>query len=270
MAIRHDAMDIIASHQSGLVEQLQAEAIGLAGFRRDSVQRAIVCHHVADMLGASHGYALLAASGGLEIDPALTRMEAVARRWRWGSSASERAALGERVVAFADTVRALDAERCAALLMAYRLVATPGLSGHAERRLDADLLAALKDALARRDKSDADSRRALFVAHHVWAESQFGQRVTDAVAQLEWPASAAPLRTVVDALRIPLASFERAERRGLERLERQLRNSRLFPPGFAANPAQAFFTLQRQLAERRRASAADDHWPVDEAVSLAA
>ena len=68
-------MNIIESHRLGLIEQLESEAVALAGRGRDAAQRAVVCHHVADMLGLAHGYALLAAHGALAIDEAVGRLE---------------------------------------------------------------------------------------------------------------------------------------------------------------------------------------------------
>ena len=263
-------MDIIESHRAGLIEQLASEAVALAGQGRDSAQRAVVYHHVADMLGLSHGYALLAAQGALAIDPAVARMERRARRALWRLRGDERAALAGRIVAFGATLRALDAERCAGLLMAYRLVATPSLNAEAARRLDPELLAALRAAQSRRGQADAPARLALFEAHQRWAEMLIGDRVEQAVAVLAWPLRGRALRDAVEAVRIPLGAYARAERRGLERLERRLRASKRLPATFAANPAQAFFQLQRQVAERRRRAADGDDLSGDDAVRLAA
>jgi hypothetical protein len=263
-------MDIIASHQSGLIEQLEAEAAALAGRTRDSVQRAITCHHVADLLGLSHGYALLAARGALALDEALVRLERQAKKWRWGRSRAERAALVERVATFAEVVRRIDAERCVGVLMAYRLIATPGLGGEAARRLDPDLLASLRAVLAGRGEADGEARRGLFDAHQRWAEETFGTAVGEAVAALQWPHVQADVRAVVSALLIPTRDHDRAERRGLARIEARLRRSTRMPEGFAANPAQAFFKLQRQIIERRRRGPGSDELSPDEAVMLAA
>lgn len=264
-------MDIIESHRLGLIEQLESEAVALAGRERDSAQRALVYHHVADLLGLAHGYALLAAHGALGVDTAVARIERQARRAFWRLTRDQRAALAVRISAFGATLRGLDAERCAGLLMAYRLVATPSLGEEAARRLDPDLFAALQEAQSTRGQADADARRALFVAHQQWAETLYGERIEQAVAALDWPLSARALRGAIEALRIPLRAYERAERgSGLPRIERRLRRSKLLPAGFAANPAQAFFQLQRQTAERRRRAADGDDLSADDAVRLAA
>lgn len=264
-------MDIIASHQSGLIEQLDGEALALAGRGRDSGQRSLVYHHVADMLGLAHGYALLAAHGALGIDPAVAQLERTARRAWWRLKRAERAALGERVAAFGETLRLLDAERCAAMLMAYRLAATPGLGGMAEQRLDRDLLSALREAQMMRGQADVRGRRILFDAHARWAERHFGERLDQAIAALAWPLAPRALTQAVAALRITARAYERAERAGLARVERRLRRSKLLPPLFEANPAQAFFQLQRQVAERRRRAAEGDdgeHLSPDDAVRM--
>jgi hypothetical protein len=263
-------MDIIASHQGGLIEQLEAEATALAGRACDSVQRAITCHHVADMLGLAHGYALLAAEASLALDEALARLERQAGRWRWSVSRTARAELVERARVFAAAARRIDGERCAGVLMAYRLVATPGLGGEAKRRLDSEMLASLQAVQSTRGETDRDARRALFDAHARWAEKMFGAAVDEAVAALGWPHGPKAVRAVVAALLIPAAQLERAERRGLWRVEARLRKSKRMPEGFAANPAQAFFKLQRQIIERRRRGADVDQFSPDEAVKLAA
>ena len=46
--------------------------------------------------------------------------------------------------------------------------------------------------------------------------------------------------------------------------------SERLPEPFAANPAQAFFQLQRQTAERRRRAAEGEDLSADDAVRLAA
>ncbi len=263
-------MDIIESHRHGLIEQLESEACALAGRGRDAAQRAVVYHHVADMLGMAHGYALLAAHGALAIDAAVAGIERRARRAMWRLSREERAALAGRIAAFGETLRELDAERCAGLLMAYRLVATPSLRAEAATRLDRDMLAALSDAQSARGQADAAARRALFVAHQQWAETLIGARIDQAVVAIEWPLSGRALIGAIDVLRIPIAAYERAERVGLKRIEARLRRSKQLPEPFAANPAQAFFQLQRQTAERRRRAAAGDDLSSDDAVRLAA
>ena len=264
-------MDIIASHQHGLVEQLEVEAESLAGRARDSAQRAVVYHHLADSLGLANGYALLAAQGALAIDRAVADLERAVRRAWWRLRGEQRTAVLGRVKRFGEALRELDRRRCEAALLAYRLVATPGLGEQARSRLDPDLVAAFAACHRSRGGADVGARRALFLAQQRWAEALIGDALEGALAALDWPLGARPVRAAVEALRIPLRTYQRAEKRGLGKVERRLRGTKELPAAFAANPAQAFFALQRQLAERRRRAGAEyDELTPDEAVRLAA
>ena len=51
-------MDIIAAHQQGLIEQLDAEVEALAGRPHDHSQRAIVLLHLYEHSKGGHGWAL--------------------------------------------------------------------------------------------------------------------------------------------------------------------------------------------------------------------
>ena len=132
------------------------------------------------------------------------------------------------------------------------------------------MLAALRAAQSARGQADVQTRRDLFAAHQAWAEELVGARLDEAVAALAWPLGGRVLDYALDGLRIPSAQFEQAERGGLARSERRLRRSKRLPEGFAANPAQSFFLLQRQTAERRRRAAEDDGLSSDDTVRLAA
>jgi hypothetical protein len=265
-------MDIIASHQHGLFEILEAEAQGLAGRPRDSAQRAVVYHHLADSLALGHGWALLAAKGALGIEPAIEAMRRAVRRSWWRFSSAERVGQAKRVEVFAATLRALDARRCSGALRADRLVATPGLAGEAERRLEPEMVVAFGACRAARGAVGRDERRALFIAHQHWAEGLVGAELDAAVVALDWRCGARALRRAVGLVRISLAAYERAEGRGLARTERTIRGDKTLPASFASNPAQAFYAIQRHLAERRRKSAAEggEALPADEAIRFAA
>ena len=110
----------------------------------------------------------------------------------------------------------------------------------------------------------------MFAAHERRAEALIGARIDQAVAALDLPLSGRVLCAAIEALRIPRGAYERADRRGLTRIEARLRRSKRLPLTFAANPAQAFFQLQRQTAERRRRAAGGDDLSADDAVRLAA
>ena len=256
----------IASVQQGLFEQLAAEAQSLAGGNRDGAQRAVVYHHLADSLGLNHVHALLAAQSALALEPAIARIEQAARRARWRLNGRERDALQARAAAFGGKLRDLDRQRCAAMLLAYRMIARPGL-GDAARRIDPELEAAMVGVRA---NPGAAARRALFLAQQKAVEALIGGDLEAAIAELDWSLSPRPVKAAIALLRIPLSSFELAERRGLARVARQLRADKALPEKFARNPAQAFYTLQRQLAERRRRRAEFADLPPEEAVRLAA
>ena len=261
-------MGIIASHRLGLIEQLEGEAIALAGRPREAVQRAIVCYHVSDMLGHAHDFALLAARASLALDDALAGLDRAVARGQWRLGRGEKEALAARVAVFGEALRAIDAERCAGLLMAYRLVATPGLGGEAAGRLDPALVAGLQSVLATRGAASEAERRALFDAHCA-RDAGFAGRIDAALEALAWPLGRrAPTRAIA-ALVIAQGEVSRIERQAMPRVEQALRRSKRMPPDFAANPAQAFFKLQRRVIEQRRGDGAD-HPPPDEAVRLAA
>ena len=242
-------MDIIASHQHGLAEQLAHEAAGLAGRPHDAVQRAIVGHHLYQHSGGRHTFALIAAGAALALDRRLARLTKAAMRWP-----RRDAALAERVAAFAAEARAIDRDRCEAMLLAYRLATTPGLGGGA-----ADL------GLAGGD------RRAAYLRHLVGTEERWGGRIAAAIDALGWAKPPRDLARTIAALRLPVELFDRAERNGWGRTERKVTTDRALPRGFAANPGQHYYAIQRGLAERRRKLTGE--WPdfgPDEAVAIAA
>lgn len=263
-------MDIIASHQQGLFEQIEGEALALAGSPRDSAQRAVVYHHLADSLGLANVHALLAARGSLAIEEALAAMRRAVARRAWRHRTAWRGALEERVARFGAALRELDRTRCAAALLAYRLVATPGLASHAQARLLPELLTAYCACQAARGDATAAERLALFAAQQRWSEQLIGDGIEQAIVALAWPLGARPVRTAIAALRIPLTAYQRSERRGAALIERDLRRSKALPAAFAANPAQAFYALQRRMAELRRRGADISDLSPDEAVRLAA
>ncbi len=235
-------MDIIASHQAGLVDMLAQEAAALAGRAGDVVQRAIVYHHLHDHSSGRHGYALLCAQGVLALDGRLKRVDRAARRARWRLGRAAAAKLGERVDRFGETLRVIDRERCEAMLLAYRLALSPALRGAAAAHVPADLVEALA----------AGDRRSLFLAHQRWVEDRWGLAIEAAIADLAWPLRAASVAATIAPLRIGIDRFDAAEREGWARLARRAGSARTLPKGFAANPAQHYYALQRAVTERRR------------------
>ena len=180
-------MDIIASHQHGLFEILEAEAQGLAGRPRDSAQRAVVYHHLADMLAMSHAYALLAAKGALGIEPAVEAMRRAVRRSWWRLSGAERAAQAERVERFAGTLRALDA---AAVRGGVACLSVGGDSGAcrggaaAARARDGCGLWRVPARRVARSGARSGGRCSWRMQH--WAEALVGAELDAAIVALDW------------------------------------------------------------------------------------
>ena len=248
-------MDIIASHQHGLAEQLANEAAALAGRDRDAVQRAIVGHHLYQHSGGRHAFALIAAGASLALDRRLARLAKAAVRWPRRDEA-----LAGRLETFAGQARAIDRERCEALLLAYRLATTPGLRG-ADVGGDASLAGAYGAGDARED----------YVTHLRWAEARWGVRIEAAIDALAWTKPPRDLAKAVAALRLPIESFDRAARKGWARTERALTADKALPRGFAGNPGQHYYAIQRALADKRRKLTGE--WPdfdPAEAVAIAA
>ena len=235
-------MDIIASHRIGLVERHRHEAEALAGRDRDLVQRAIVYHHLYDHSAGRHGFALLCASGALELDSRLDRLAKSARRSRWRLGRAGRDALVERVAAFSTALRRIDRERCQAMLFNYRLALAPSLRREAADLMPQDLLAALREG----------SARALCVAQWSWADEHWGAAIEAAMADLAWPLRRKAVAAALAALLPTRADFDRAGRSGWEAVERRITGAPALPYGFAGNPARHYYALQRALADRRR------------------
>lgn len=246
-------MDIIAAHQQGLIEQLEEEVAALAGRPRDQGQRAVVLHHLYDHSRGNHVWALAEARRELRIAAGLAALERKLGRWGWLSVRREeaRAALGELSTALGEAGR----QRTAAAYRAYRLSSATALRASADEMLPAELLSAL-DAChrCRREGEDLPAELRLAMAEEM--ERFASQAVDQAILASAW---AAVDRTALkrSAHRLlgdkALARMkERDERRGLLRVELELRNDDRLPAAFRANPAQHFYALHRVLAERRR------------------
>ena len=251
-------MDIIASHQHGLAEQLAHEAAALAGRDSDAVQRAIVGHHLYQHSNGRHTFALIAAAASLALDRRLTRLAKAARAAKRWPRRDE--ALAGRLEAFAGEARRIDRERCEALLLAYRLATTPGLRG-----ADVGGDAALAGAYG------AGGARDNYLTHLRWAEVRWGARIETAIDALAWIKPPRKLSKAVAALRLPVELFDCADRKGWARTERSLIADRALPRGFADNPGQHYYAIQRALADKRRKLKGEwsDFDPAD-AVAIAA
>ena len=244
-------MDIIAAHQQGLIEQLEAEVAALAGRGRDHGQRAVVLHHLYDHARGEHHWALAEAHRGLRIARGLARLER--RLGRWGWKAAARAEARAALEALAEALGEAARERCTIAYRAYRLSATKALRGEAERVVALALLAALDHChVARRGgvaMTDAE-RRTLTEASG--AAATFDSKdLADAWAAIDATRLGAAVRRLLGDRAMGRDALA-AARHGCDRAEARLRQDKSLPEKFRTNPAQHFYALQHALAERRR------------------
>jgi hypothetical protein len=259
-------MNIIAVHQQGLVEQLDAEATELAGSLRDHCQRAVVLHHLYDHSLGGHVWALLEARRALLIDARLRDLRASVGRWGWAMRDSNAAQLAIEELAAALGQQQMD--RMTSAYRAYRSSGTQALREEAKASLPPPLLDGLDQChQARRSgvPMPADARLVLIGLCEKWAarnERQV-QNAWDAIGETGIGRRAVALLGKPSLDR----AWSRDERRPADRLERALLTEATLPIAFRRNPAQHFYALQHGLAAKRRQSWADA-W--DNMVSLAA
>lgn len=246
-------MDIIAAHQQGLIEQLDAEVEALAGRPRDHAQRAIVLHHLYEHSKGGHAWALAEARRSLRIATCLARLEKRLARWRWTvrDPAAAHLALQRLACALGEAARA----RTIAAYRAYRLSSTKALRGEAEASLPPSLLQALDAChLARRAGASMPAEDQIAMAEE--CERLAAASVNEAGLEAAWAEIDASgigksARRLLGAK--ALERFKaRDERKGWVRVECQLRSEPALPAEFRANPAQHFYALQLMLAKRRR------------------
>ena len=246
-------MDIITAHQHGLIEQLELEAAAIAGRGKDYCQRAVVLHHLFDHSRGTHRWALAEGRRQLRIIRGIDALTRKLDRWGWLYPRREqaKAALEQLAAALGDASQL----RCTAAYFAYRLSATPALREEAEQRLPPQLLLALESShQARRAGESAPVEQVANLESE--SESHADAAADVDVVQAAWAAIGATwLRRSAERWLGPrrLARGDARDRkRGLIRVERELRDDPLLPAGFRANPAQHFYALQLAQAERRR------------------
>lgn len=244
-------MDIIAAHQQGLIEKLEEEVAALAGRPRDHAQRAMVLHHLYDHSRGAHEWALAEARRELHIAEALASLAQRIDRWGWIISRREaaEAALTELAIAIGEASKA----RCAAANFAYRLSATPALRGEAEQRLPAELLALLDQCHTVRRSGDGVFDRAEFVEQselHALSAVDLGALGAAWMAIRQTGIGRSAIKLLGDQALERLT--QRDAKHGWAKVERELRDDPALPAAFRANPAQHFYALHRDLAERRR------------------
>ena len=244
-------MDIIAAHQQGLIEQLEEEVAALAGRPRDHAQRAMVLHHLYDHSRGVHCWALAEARRELHIARSLEALRQRIDRWGWMISGREaaKAALSGLAEALGEASRA----RCAAAYLAYRLSATRALRSEAEQRVPAELLSLLDQCHSARrsgDPVEVGTELAMLSEDHA-NSPRAAEALTAAWGAVLATGIARPARRLLGE-RALAGLAERDAKRGWARVEQDLRNDPALPAAFRANPAQHFYALHRDLAERRR------------------
>lgn len=246
-------MDIIAAHQQGLIEQLEDEVQALAGRARDHAQRAMVLHHLFDHSRGSHAWALAEARRSLWIAAALATLERRLSRWGWTVRRSDEAGAALRRLgeALGEAARA----RMIVAYRAYRLSATKALRGEAEASVPEALLGALDQChhVRREGEKLPDDAGAILAdeSERLADAATDHQALAEAWALIE----ATGLRRAAKRLLGPKALAGRKtrdERRGMARIDAELRRDPALPSAFRANPAQHFYAMHRALAERRR------------------
>lgn len=246
-------MDIIAAHREGLIEQLDLEVAALAGRGRDHAQRAVVLHHLFDHSRRNHLWALAEARRTLRIDKGLERLRRHLNRWGWLAGNRDRAR--EALDQLADAVRESDRRRTVFSYRAYRMSSAQALRGEAEASLDPVFLGLLDQCHAARRGGSAMTTEALAELSAL-CEQYASASVDEDRLRAAWSAieatglKRAARRFLGDPALARLAAKD--GRRGVTRLERDLRADPCLPPSFKANPAQHFYALQHLLRERRR------------------
>jgi hypothetical protein len=246
-------MDIIAAHQQGLIEQLDAEVEALAGRPRDHVQRAIVLHHLYQHSNGGHVWALAEARRSLRIASGLAKFEKRLARWQWTvrDPAGCRAALDLLAGALGDAARA----RTIAAYRAYRLSATKALRGEAEASLSPTLLQAFDECHSTRRAKMAMTADAQGILAEESERLAVGsvdcERLDAAWVEIDTTGIGRSARRLVGEKRLARCQA-RDGWKGWARVERQLRSDPSLPASFRANPAQHFYAMQLMLAKRRR------------------
>ncbi|WP_265571097.1 hypothetical protein [Sphingomicrobium nitratireducens] len=228
-------MDLIASYQAGLADEVANDARDLAGAPGDRLRRVATYFHLYQHSQGRFPLALVLAQLAL-----WAPKSKLARGWEEG-----------------------DAKLCASLLAGYRMTAMKALEGEAERRLDGTL----REALERIHRVvDPGSVVRANGAIACWAASRrlapaLAEKRGDAATKSEWvgfsglgwrsvkleaPAGAGAIEAML------LEALSRGAAKGWAKAERAVIFHKAMPKDFAANPARHFFDLQQKLAEQRR------------------
>ena len=246
-------MDIIAAHRQGLIEQLEEEVAALAGRPRDHVQRAVVLHHLYDHSRGALEWALIEARRELRIAIGLDELRQRLKRWGW--LMRRRAMAAEALVQLADAMGQTSRSRCVAVHSAYRLSGVATLHDDAQQLLPQALLTCLAHCHAcrrAREAVAAEVRQQLASQCEALAAGACGDVQLDAA----WTAIIATglgrrAQRLISEKALEHAAA-RDRKRGMDRVERELRADVRLPAAFRANPAQHFYRMQLLMVEKRR------------------
>ena len=260
-------MDLIASHQQGLIERLDEEALALAGRPQDFGQRAVVLHHLYDHSVGAHGWALLEAQRQLEAAKGLRALRKTVGKFWLRRRARDAAA--KALETLAQMLGEAAQERCRAAYRAYRMTATAATEEEASQDLPCELALLLGECHARRRAG-----MPLSVMTRVQLCSQSESHTGEANLANAWavilttPIGKEARKQLRDA--IAPSDFVKAEKKGWSRLEQSVRNDPTLPAAFRANPAQHFYALKNSMAEKKRKEMRDAADAEAETVIIAA
>lgn len=255
-------------------DQLQREAVQLAGGLTDLSQRATVYRHLFLTSNGNHTFPLIAAHGalwaggyfrfGLKLGSILS--------WQYIGQRDMRRNQLRRLAAFADVFRDINRRVCIDSYVNFHFTRRHGLDPHAVDFVPFDLLEPLNRmhaaSNAGRNLTDSE-KRDVFVAHFLHEQANVvGPTLADAVAEFDWPlAKAIALRPLVRFSYFPgqlrlwfrdfasreeriekgLTAFNVAANVGWANVDAALRRYQVLPEAFFAAPAVYFNELRATM-----------------------
>jgi hypothetical protein len=253
-------------------EDLQADALRLAGGLNDLSQRAAVYHHVFKESGGNHIFPLIAAHGalwarswfsfGMKLGKILS--------WQYAFNAETRRDKLSKLEEFANAFRDINRRVCVDVYANFHFTKRYGRHPEAQKVVPADLLQALNRIHAANEAGvelTNDERREVFATHFL-AEQQHivGPTIEKAVAEFDWPLlRTLALRPVIrfayfrrpflfrnfankgERIEKGLIAFDTAAAAGWINVEQNLRKYDVLPEQFFAKPIAYFASLRESI-----------------------
>ncbi len=255
-------------------EDLQAEAVTLAGGLTDLAQRATVYHHLYRASGGNHVFPLIAAHGALwaggYFRKALTLAKGLA--WQYAFRPRLRRQRLEELDRFADTFRNVNRQVCVDTYVSFHLTARYRDHSEITKYIPENLLSAYRLLHQARieDQPLTDAqRKTVFEAHFLHEQQTIvGETVAQAVAEFEWPlVRFLALRPPVHFSYFPKAktlwfrnfsdqseriangftAFDLGANLGWDKVEQALAEYHTLPSAFFAGPIEYFQSLRTNL-----------------------